>query len=30
MNGEPVAVLRAIEFHVGDGNRLEGESWDIH
>jgi hypothetical protein len=30
MNGEPVAVLRAIEFHVGDANRLEGESWDIH
>lgn len=30
MNGEPVAVLRAIEFHVGDPNLLEGESWDIH
>ncbi len=30
MNGEPVAVLRAIEFHVGDPSLLEGESWDIH
>lgn len=30
MNGEPVAVLHAIEFHVGDANRLQGESWDIH
>jgi len=30
MNGEPVAALRAIDFHVGDASRLEGESWDIH
>lgn len=29
LNGEPVAALRAIEFHVGGANRLEGESWDI-
>lgn len=30
MNCEPVAVLRPIEFHIGDVNKLKSESWDIH
>lgn len=30
MEGETVAVLQPIELHLGDANRLGGESWDIH